>query len=61
MAALPDHSARVMDAFRVVYGRTPDETEKQAAMDYLSDRSTEVGVKQLLWAMLTGAEFQLNH
>jgi hypothetical protein len=27
---------------------------------YLAARSTEAGVKQLVWAMLTSAEFQLN-
>ena len=52
---------QVREAFSVVFGREPDREELQECAGYLSTRSPEAGVKQLLWAMLTSAEFQLNH
>jgi len=61
LAALPDDTARVREAFSVVFGREPDAKELRECGAYLKARSPEAGTKQLLWAMLTSAEFQLNH
>jgi len=61
LAALPDSEARVNAAFTIVYGRSPQEDERQAAVDYLAQRGDAAGLTQLLWAMLTSAEFTLNH
>jgi hypothetical protein len=52
---------RVRIAFRAVFGREADAEELRQCTSYLSARSPEAGVKHLLWAMLSSAEFQLNH
>jgi hypothetical protein len=61
LAALHDPEARVRQAFAAVFGREPDRDELRECAGYLSPRAPEAGVKQLLWAMLNSAEFQLNH
>jgi mono/diheme cytochrome c family protein len=53
--------ARVRRAFEAVFAREPDREELRECVAYLAARSPEAGVKQLLWAMLSSAEFQLNH
>jgi hypothetical protein len=53
--------ARVHEAFLAIFGREPDGEELRECAGYLAGRSPEAGVKQLLWAMLSSAEFQLNH
>ena len=61
LAALPDARSRIDEAFATVFGRTPDAAERKECEAYLVARPTEAGVKQFLWALLTGAEFQVNH
>jgi len=61
LVALPDPTGRIHEAFRAVFGREPDRDELRECAGYLGSRSAEAGVKQLLWAMLSSAEFQLNH
>lgn len=61
LAEVRDEKARVRDAFAAVFGRDPDAEELRECSAYLKSRSTEAGAKQLLWAMLTSAEFQVNH
>jgi hypothetical protein len=59
LATLPQSSSRVREAFLDVYGRAPDsEEEKQteAFLDARSDNPAEA-VRDLLWAMMTSAEF----
>lgn len=54
---------RVREAFLFVYGRWPDASEKEAATQFLihrEDRPKE-GVQQLLWTLITSAEFLTNH
>jgi hypothetical protein len=61
LSALPGVAARVRGAFAAVFGREPEKDELRECSGYLATRSPEAGVKQLLWAMLSSAEFQLNH
>ena len=61
LAAMPDETARVREAFAAVFGREPDAEELRECGAYLKARSPEAGTKQLLWAMLTSAEFQVSH
>ena len=53
--------SRVREAYTAVFGRAPDTEEMRECNAYLGARSPEAGVKQLLWAMLSSAEFQLDH
>ena len=61
LISLSDPEARVRAAFAAVFGREPERDELRECAAHLAARSLEAGVKQLLWAMLSGAEFQLNH
>ncbi len=61
LLALPSNEARVREAFVTVFGRPPERDELRECVGYLARRSPEAGVRQLLWATLTGAEFQVNH
>ena len=59
LAALPDTSARVQGAFLSVYGRLPD-TEEAAHAAQLFDPlpgAPAEPIRDLLWALLTSAEF----
>lgn len=62
LAALKTNEARVREAFSIVLGRAPDAIElKQCVAMLASARSPESGASNLLWALLTSAEFQVNH
>jgi len=56
-----DDDQRVRDAFAAVFGRAPDRDEARECGAYLQSRSPDAGTRQLLWALLTSAEFQVNH
>jgi hypothetical protein len=57
----PDSERRIRRAFEALFAREPDREELRQCAAYQAGRSPEGGVKQLLWAMLNSAEFQLNH
>lgn len=61
MEAVADPGARVRLAFEAVYGRGPDPEEAKVAREYLAGRPVGAGNRQLVWALLTSGEFQLNH
>ena len=61
LSGIADPAGRVREAFQAVYHRSPDAAELAECVSYLAGRSTESGIRQLLWALLTSAEFQLNH
>lgn len=58
-----DDRMRVRELFARVLGREPDKDELKHAMDYLRTHSHEpaAATQHLLWALVTGAEFRLNH
>lgn len=58
LAALPDTAARVAAAFRAVLGRAPDKAEAAQSVAFLNSRvEADAGVRDLLWALMTSAEF----
>jgi len=63
LAAIADDAERVETLFQVVFGRSPDAEEQKIAIQYLYDRGEVLrnALQQVLWAMLTSAEFRLNH
>ncbi len=61
LMALKTNEARVREAFSSVLERAPDAVELQQCQSMLAAESPEKGVKNLLWALLTCAEFQVNH
>lgn len=61
LLAIPDPTQRVREAFAAIFGREPDRDEQRECANYLSSRPPEAGLRQMLWALLSSAEFQLNH
>ena len=61
LAGLADDSTRVKTAFEAVLGRNPDRDELRASVAYLQEHPGQGGWSQFLWALLSGAEFQVNH
>ena len=59
LAALPDPAARVREAFLAVHSRAPDAEEAEQAAAFLKARPDQPAeaVRDLLWALLTSAEF----
>ncbi len=58
IAALPDNTIRVKEAFSMVYGRTPDAEEEKASAAFLAERKdVTAATRDLVWALLTSAEF----
>ncbi|MEP6673149.1 MAG: DUF1549 domain-containing protein [Chthoniobacter sp.] len=59
VAALPETSARAREAFLAVYGRLPDSEEAAQAEAFLNGRADKPAdaVRDLLWALMTSAEF----
>ncbi len=61
LIALTSNEARVREAFNSVLGRAPDVVELKQCQSILAGQTPEKGVRNLLWALLTCAEFQVNH
>ena len=59
LTALPKSSSRVHQAFLAVHGRAPDADELKQAKTFLDARSDKPAeaVRDLLWALMTSAEF----
>lgn len=59
IATLPDSADRVREAFLIVNGRLPDAEESTQTTAFLNAHSgkPEEAVRDLLWAMMTSAEF----
>ena len=61
LLALRSHRERVHAAFVRVLGRSPVASEMLPCTTLLASASPEAGVRDLLWALMTSAEFQVNH
>jgi hypothetical protein len=61
LLALKSKETQVREAFLNVLGRVPDDAELKQCQSLLDSQSSEKGVSNLMWALLTSAEFQLNH
>jgi mono/diheme cytochrome c family protein len=59
LAAIPQSKARARAAFLAVYGRVPEADEARQAAAFLEARPdhTAEAVRDLLWALMTSAEF----
>lgn len=61
LLAEKDVQRRVTLAFRSILGRSPDSEESAMFKSFLAKKNDDKGVRDLMWALLTSAEFQLNH
>lgn len=59
IAALDD-AAKVKALFARALSREPDNDELAHSMSYLKEHTAD-GARQVLWALLTSAEFRINH
>lgn len=59
LSELPDAATRVREAFLAAYGREPDPEEADRAETFLNERPDHPAeaARDLLWALLTSAEF----
>lgn len=59
IASLPQSNARVQQAFLAAHGRLPDSAEAKQAKAFLDARPSQTAeaVRDLLWALMTSAEF----
>ncbi len=59
LAALPDDASRIRGAFLAVHGRWPDEEEAARAIAFAETRPDQPveAMRDLLWALMTSAEF----
>ncbi len=48
-------------AFQAVLGRNPDSDERRRCAEFLRNRGPADGPRELLWALIAGPEFQVNH
>ncbi len=62
LLAIDSPRGRVKEAFLAVLGRAPDPEEARRGADYLSRRleHPEAATQQLVWALLTSAEFRFS-
>ena len=60
---LPSNDERARMVFAEALGRAPDDAELAGAVAFLDARNDrpEAGVREMTWALLTSAEFLLNH
>jgi len=61
MESEPQFPDRARMAFKAVLHRLPDKEELKACVEYLKDRPGMSGNRQLVWSLITGPEFLLNH
>jgi hypothetical protein len=63
LQTLPDHATRVRHLFAAAYAREPDEDELQAATAFLTQREDRLveALDNLIWAVVSSAEFRMNH
>ena len=62
LSGIEINEAVVRKVFLATLGRTPESGERERATEYLEQRSDrrEEAIRQLLWALLSGAEFRMN-
>jgi hypothetical protein len=58
-----DDAARIDRLFRTIFGRPASDDEQQVIVQYLGSRgeSPPLAWQQIVWSMLTSAEFRFNH
>ena len=63
LLAMKSHQRRISTAYRAILGRSPDDEELAAILAFLTQREASLpsAVEQFVWALLTSAEFRVNH
>lgn len=63
LVALPTHADRARLLFESAMGRLPDDHESAAVVEYLEKRedSIQSAIGQVVWSLVTSAEFRFNH
>ena len=63
LVSLESHEQRVQQLFLSAFGREPQEDEAATVAGFLQKRSDslDVALRQVIWSLVTSAEFQFNH
>ena len=63
LSEIESHEMQTQHLFQTVYTREPSSDETAAVVAYLDKRSEspDAALRQVLWSLLTSAEFQFNH
>jgi hypothetical protein len=63
LLAMNDHRSRADAICNAVFGRAPTDEERDAIVSYLEKRpdSLQTAMTQIVWSLLTSAEFRFNH
>jgi hypothetical protein len=63
LTAMKDPAAIAEELYLTVLSRPPDDEERAVVASYLEEQKTrrEAALVELAWALLSGAEFRLNH
>jgi hypothetical protein len=63
LTKMKDSAAIAEEVYLTVLSRTPDDEERAVVADYLEEQKNrrEAALVELAWALLSGAEFRLNH
>ena len=63
LAKMKPDNVMIEKAYLVILARNPDPQEIKDALEFLSKpvSAGEIGVKNLVWALLASSEFNLNH
>lgn len=63
LQSIDDPEKMIEEAYFAILGRQPDEAERDAVVKYLDARNDRTGAarQQLVWSLLTSAEFRFNH
>ncbi len=63
LSTMETDEARIQALFNTAFGRSPSEDEQQATLAYLQQRpeAIESALDDLVWAIVTSAEFRFNH
>lgn len=63
LKSLGDRQRMIEEAYVAILARSPSQSEREAFAKYLDARQdrSDAAVQQLVWALLTSAEFRFNH
>jgi hypothetical protein len=63
LKSLGDRQRMIEKAYVAILARSPSQSEREAVANYLDARQdrSDAAVQQLIWALLTSAEFRFNH
>lgn len=60
LVALENPDVVVLEAFQSILARAPDDEERPRVLSFINAKDPD-SIRQFCWALITGAEFRINH